>query len=582
MKKKLMQKTLAAVLGAAMVFSLAACSADQKGTSEASDSAKTSEAASASATQQQEEDLYYNETGYPICDEMITIKVSGVQGNSPDWNNTLLVKTVEEKLGIHLECEPMAADAFKQQYALMLSTGDIPDLLINAQLDKAQVNKDGEAGFWLDMSQYKDLMPNYYAFLDEYPTLKSYTLTEKGSMYSLSRITASDVSNIYSQIYYDRELVQAAGVDWEIKTVDDFYRALKAVKAAYPDKIPFSLTFDAMPAYRADINLRTAFGIAYNDNSYMLCADDNGDVYLGDITDNNREYLKFLNKLYEEQLLDNNCFVTTKDEYRANEAEGKYIFYCDTGFSMTKADRDAFSAGDYAVKEKYDLIASLTSDITSETTYIANNGVLAKAMVLVNANTEYPEAICRLLDFFATDEGIMLATYGIEGETFEYIDDGYGNKIIDYEKFADLNKYENKGVWKNTEVVIDQGFAWKWAFENAYVDDADEATIQKMASDPACERYWDANVILKVRDAVDNFLVAPAPSVYTEEEATERSTLYSDILSYLVQMKVSFVSGEVDVEDDAEWNKYVDSVKQMGYDRLMQIEQAAWDRKTAN
>ena len=72
-----------------------------------------------------------------------------------------------------------------------------------------------------------------------------------GKIYSLGRIAPSRVSNIYAQIYYDKTLTDAAGVG-EIKTVDDFYEALKLVKEAYPDKKPLACTFDAEPAYKID------------------------------------------------------------------------------------------------------------------------------------------------------------------------------------------------------------------------------------------------------------------------------------------------------------------------------------------
>ena len=47
-------------------------------------------------------------------------------------------------------------------------------------------------------------------------------------------------------------------------------------------------------------------------------------------------------------------------------------------------------------------------------------------------------------------------------------------------------------------------------------------------------------------------------------------------------MKSSFMSGETDPNDDKAWNNYVKQVKKMGYDRLMEIEQAAYDRLMKN
>ena len=35
--------------------------------------------------------LAFNETGYPICDDVITITVSGANSGTTDWNDTNMV-----------------------------------------------------------------------------------------------------------------------------------------------------------------------------------------------------------------------------------------------------------------------------------------------------------------------------------------------------------------------------------------------------------------------------------------------------------------------------------------------------------
>ena len=46
--------------------------------------------------------------------------------------------------------------------------------------------------------------------------------------------------------------------------------------------------------------------------------------------------------------------------------------------------------------------------------------------------------------------------------------------------------------------------------------------------------------------------------------------------------KVSFIRGEIDVHDDKAWEDYVSRANEMGWDRLKDIEQAAWDRMSKN
>ena len=569
MKKS--SRLLAVLLAAGMTLSMVACGSKDVVSSETN--SKETQQVTESVATEPEEDLYYNKEGYPICDEPITITVSGRQGNTTDWQNTEMVKYIEENLGIKLQCEPVSNDAFATQYALMLSTNSMPDLIIQAAVDKGQVNMDGADGYWLDLSQYLDIMPNFKAMLEKYPEWAAYQYAEGGAIYGLNRVNPGKMSNANGQIYYNKALVEAVYPD-PIETIDDFYEALKAVKAAYPDKIPFSVTFDAAPAYRADIILRNSFGIHFNDNSYMLVTDNNGEVMLGDITDNNREYLKWLNKLYDEGLLDPNGFIYTQDEYRAKEDGGDFIFWADTAL------RHTYSAISNNPAD-FGIIPALSSDMEPETTYIYGNGITTNARIFVSAETKYPEAICRLIDFLCTEEGQYLAFCGVEGEHFEFVDDGFGNKKVDIKNFADLTNYESAGKWQQQKVVIYQGMALLWNFTGNYIDDVDTATLEKMAKDEDPNVAWSAIQKLAI-DKVDNQLTAPAPLTYTAEETEERATMYTDLVNYLKTSKVSFITGEVDVNDDKAWENYVNRVGEMGWNKLKDLEQAAWDRMAAN
>lgn len=567
--RKRSSKLLAVLLAAGMTLSMAACGKEPVASTETKEGTE-----SVATSETPEEKLYYNETGYPICDETITIKVGGSVGNSPDWNNTAFVKAVEERLGIKLECEPVSADAWSTQYATMLATGNMPDLIVNGTIDKSQVNKDGKAGFWLDLSEYLDIMPNFVALMEEYPEWAAYTQTETGSIYGINRITPGYLAGINTQLYAEKSVLEGAGVDPDsIKTIDDFYDALVKVKEAYPDKIPLSFTTDRMPAYRADVILRTAFGINYNDNSYMLVADDAGKVSLADISDNNRAYMQFINKLLDDGLLDPNCFVVSKDEYRANAKEKKYVFMADAGH-ITKFGSEGETISDYAV------FFGFSSEYTNnEINYVLTSNVLKDARIFVNAKTEYPEAICRLIDYLCTEEGMYLASFGVEGEHYDIVTDQYGLKSVDTSKYADLTTYQNVTEWKYNKVVIDQAFELVRGFLGTQMETLDDAALQKIIADKAPQEY-DAVCMLGIKK-VDNVLNAIPALAYTEEEVTERSTLYTDILNYVKQMKVSFMNGEVDVNDDAAWDAYVKQVEAMGYERLMKIEQAAYDRYAA-
>ena len=521
---------------------------------------------------------YYNVEGYPICNDPIRIKVTGINDYLCEWNDTLMVQKVQEKLGIMMDCAPFTSDAWAQQYAVMLSTGDIPDMVISASMNRSQVDEDGESGFWLDFSQYLDLMPNMKAFMEEHPDWAAGIQNADGSIYSLTRYQVSETNLVYTQIYYDKTLTDAAGVT-KLETVEDFYEALKLCKAKYPDKIPLGMTPNKAPGYRADMIIRSAFGVYSTQNTYMLAADKKDNIGLLDISDNYRQSLIYENKLYEEKLLDNNCFSMTSEQYKENIKNGKYIFYTDTtSLIMSNEDQQAYNSGTYNVMDKYEPLFCLTSDLQPEKAYLKISPVLDQARIFVNADSQYAEAICRLIDYFFTEEGILLSSEGIEGETYDLVDDGYGNTLYDHSQYWDSETYNTTSEWVMNDVAMHDAITFTWAHDLSYLNGKTVDELKQMASDPSYINFWEAKKMLRYKETIDVEYESLLPFAYTTEENNERTTLRADIVNYVSKMKSSFMTGEVDPNDDKAWNAYVDQVKKMGYDRLMEIEQAAYDR----
>ena len=175
-----------------------------------------------------------------------------------------------------------------------------------------------------------------------------------------------------------------------------------------------------------------------------------------------------------------------------------------------------------------------------------------------------------------------MAIYGEEGVHFDLVPDQFDIDTIENEKYADLNAYSSAAEWMRATVAPDQIFAQYWNFTNAALDDLDEETLKRIATTPSTEDapnvyQWNAIVQLALNE-VDNLIVAPSALIYTQEEASERKTLYTDLLSYLKAQKIAFVTGTADITDDAVWNAYVSQAKKMGWDKLQPIEQVAWDR----
>ncbi len=63
------------------------------------------------------------------------------------------------------------------------------------------------------------------------------------------------------------------------------------------------------------------------------------------------------------------------------------------------------------------------------------------------------------------------------------------------------------------------------------------------------------------------------------EEQKEINTIEVDLESYVEQMEAKFITG---VEPISNWDKYVETIKEMGIDRYVEIHQEAYNNWRSN
>ena len=67
--------------------------------------------------------------------------------------------------------------------------------------------------------------------------------------------------------------------------------------------------------------------------------------------------------------------------------------------------------------------------------------------------------------------------------------------------------------------------------------------------------------------------------ILTVEETEEINQIRSDLDTYMKEMKAAFVTGERSL---SEWDSYVETLKDLGAERLVEIYKEAYDRWKAN
>jgi putative aldouronate transport system substrate-binding protein len=68
-------------------------------------------------------------------------------------------------------------------------------------------------------------------------------------------------------------------------------------------------------------------------------------------------------------------------------------------------------------------------------------------------------------------------------------------------------------------------------------------------------------------------------AIYTAEEIEENGTLLADIKTYMKQQRGLFITGQLDIDDDAVWQNYVDTLEEQGLSTVLKNAQTAWERQ---
>ena len=69
----------------------------------------------------------------------------------------------------------------------------------------------------------------------------------------------------------------------------------------------------------------------------------------------------------------------------------------------------------------------------------------------------------------------------------------------------------------------------------------------------------------------------PSGVSLTVDENSERSSIMSNVNTYISEMRLKFITGAVKL-DDASWNEYIAKLDSYGLNRAIEITQAAYDR----
>ncbi len=550
------KKLVALLLSLALVLSLGACggNGESSTSSEASPSSTTEEsgAAAESGDESQAETAETGEFQLPIVDEPTTLSYfvaddSNAAIMTTDWNDNEFYQEMERRTGVHLEFEMVSSADYQTNFNLMIASGNLADMIyVGASYYAEGVDAAIDDGYFLDLTDLVDeYMPNYEKVRTSDVQYELLSTTDSGRLGAVYELRQSK-QGPWLGLWIRQDWLDDLGLETPV-TFDDYHEVLTAFKNEKGATAPLILNFSG-----SDGEFGTMSGGLNVLNSWQL--DETGKVNFGPYMDAWKEYVTIMHQWYTEGLIDPDFMAT--DERTADMA--KVV----TGASGLFAALYTMPSVYEAASEDPNMnLAPVNPPVMNEGDegHIRLRDSYTSGNTAISADSENWEVALRWLDYLYTDEGALLANYGVEGDTFEFDENGkpvFTDKILN-----------NENGWTMTQTVASYlcpsaGIAnWSdWTRELAGVPEKDQA----------CYDVWS--------EFSDDWRL-PSSVTLTQEESTERAALYADISTIVKEQTAQFISGALDIESN--WDAYISALEASGMERAIEITQAAYDRYLA-
>lgn len=495
---------------------------------------------------------------YPLEGEH-TLTMAVVIEN-PDESHFLNI--FEEATGVDMEYQVLASE----QIPLIVAGGSstMPDIIFATKatsgLSIDQINEYGYAGAIINYADYLDQMPNLAAAIAADPLLISAVTDIDGNFYTIPQDVFT-LTSAGTMMYMRSDHLAEAGWDQAPTTIEEFTQCLRDLKATFspvdPDYIPFTVYQASHIKYNG--NLTKALFPSFGDllEPGLTITTDQTTVTAGFASEQYKRYITYMNSLYEEGLLDPNCFTATGDFMKGFINEGhtsvnSLLVY------MTEAD---FPSGNIDVI----IPAPLTSEYNPTSTWLMPDRY-GWWCGLISADCEDLDAALAFIDaLFSTpenpvdEEGTVFGAclwLGKLDRDWRWVEEG-----VSYEQLYPTDQYASRSEY-------DAGKSFGTApyigyFPYVVLDENGNAKMKPV--------QVQQNIIPNV---VENMYISALK--LTEDEYDLYVDAWTDISSYVSQMHASFITGEVDIE--AGWEDFLKTLDSMGLQDVLEVYQAALDR----
>jgi len=536
------------------VTALSGCSKSGKETEAQTEAANA--ATTAAGTEAAKEGTAKTESEKPYAG--VTLKYwvrlyPSVSSTVANQGETKWAQTVEEKTGIKLEFIHPTAGSEDEEFSVLVASGEYPDIIEHTWTKysggASAAISDGVILNLNDIMESK--APNLSTILKEHPAVDKMVKTQEGDYYCFPFLRGLETPNknlFSSGMVVRKDMLDKLGLSLP-ETIDEWETALRAFKNEGVE-VPFTTRSEWM---------REVWCPGFDNWGDFYVED--GVVKNGLIEDSRKTYLTKMNQWYEEGLIDRDYLVADKASCQTYFTTGKSaVTYAPGGQGLGTYTQIMHDANPEITDQSIVSTVPVTSTKGKNAKFSKMNQIFdgSGSSAAISTQCKNVDAAAWLLDWMYSEEGALVNSFGIEGESYTLKDGAPVFSEMITNNPDGLTMERALGIY--TRVGAGPRVQDESALEQTYFLES-----QKEALD-----LW-------MKTDMGKYVYPPA--TVSNEDSDKFSNIMSNIKTYSDEMEAKFIAGTASMD---EWDNYVKQMKTFGIEDAISMKQAAYDKYMAN
>ena len=487
----------------------------------------------------------YQEITFPLAEtETINIWTANYASASVDnYSQMRMYQELMKEANVDITFTHPSLASVAEQFNIMIASNELPDIFEQGEdYYKGGLAAAYEDGVIVDLMDYIDYAPNFQAILEAYPELQGEVLDENGRLLAFPIIRGGNNVRTYVGPVFRRDLLDKFGLEIPT-TIDEWHDVLTALKQNGVDA-PLAIKFD-------NLFDRTIFSGAYDIVPDYFIED--GKVVCGYYDERFKDYIKTMRDWYSEGLIDSDMMVMDGKAVNAKFSSGSAAAMIASNGGFTSLNAETVGNPDFVMEA-----APYPARDANHTPYLVYRDKVAYPVASVTTQCRNIPLAVKLIDYFYSEKGNLLANFGIEGETYTMVD---GKPV-----YTDLILHNPDG-----KTMSQAGLMYSRAFSfGAFVQDKVYGNQwYGLDSQKNATKLWTQNMDLYNEKN---------PYVYgslTAEEITATTSKQTDIDTYCREQVGKFILGTEPIEN---MDQFFAQLKAMGIEDIIKTKQEAYDR----